>query len=69
MKENDRNQQQTSTDSMQNQDLNNQQTQNTSGQGGQDQNPQEGTKWSNYRTRELSDEGTGEGNATTPGNE
>jgi hypothetical protein len=42
------------------------QSQNTSGQGIQDQNPQRGSKWSNYQTRELSDEGSGEGNATTP---
>lgn len=43
-----------STKGNQNQD---QSTQNTSRQGEQNQNPQKGTKWSNYRSREMSDEG------------
>jgi len=39
----------------------NNQTQKTSNQGEQDPNPQDGRKWSNYQTREMSDEGyTGE---------
>ena len=71
MAENDRDQQSSSAGSpQQNQSAGGPgQTQNTSGQESQDQNPQEGTKWNNYRTREMSDEGKGEGNATTPQDE
>jgi len=40
---------------------------NTSSQGNEEQNPQEGSAWSNYQTRELgSEQGGGEGNATVP---
>ena len=67
MEKNNSNQQQgSSTSTQQNQETNQTgQSQNTS-QTGNDQNPQNGGSWNNYRTRELSDEGTGEGNATTP---
>jgi hypothetical protein len=37
---------------------------NTSNQDSQDENPQQGSEWNNYRTRELG--GEGEGNASTP---
>ena len=42
------------------------QTQNTSDQKQPYQNPQDGKQWSNYRTREMSNEneGSGEGNAS-----
>ena len=43
------------------------QTQNTSGQDEQFQNPQRGSEWSNYRTREMSDEGFKKDNAGEPG--
>jgi hypothetical protein len=76
MPENDRNQQQNSqgtTGGQANQDQDSQR-QNTSTQQGDDMgNPQRGSEWSNYQTRELSGNaettGGGEGNATTPGNE
>jgi len=61
MAENNRNQNQTSGSSTQ-QDQNYRQsgqTQNTSNQPGQDINPQDGSKWNNYQTRELSDQGAG----------
>jgi len=63
MTENDRNQQQnqTSNTSSSNQPGQNStqpgQTQNTSGENESFQNPQRGTEWSNYRSREMSDEG------------
>ena len=68
MAENERNQQQQTGDSSQQTQKGNQsgQSQNTSGKDTKDQNPQGGDHWNNYRTRELSDEGTGEGNASTP---
>lgn len=60
MADNNRNQEQDSKSSVrQNQnDSQGSQKQNTSNQeDGQDQNSQRGTKWSNYQTRELSDDG------------
>jgi hypothetical protein len=59
MAENNRNQGQTSGSStQQNQDMSqDNQKQNTSNRKEQDQNPQGGSQWSNYRTREMSDEG------------
>ncbi len=68
MTENNRNQGQ-SSDSQNLRDQNsnqNNQSQNTSDQIGKGANPQDGDQWSNYRTRELSDQGSGAGNATTP---
>lgn len=64
MAENNRNRDQASRDSAkQNQDdSQSKQTQNTSGETQQDQNSQHGSKWSNYQTRELSDEGYTEEN-------
>lgn len=63
MTENNRNQGQNQSSNTGNSNQSNQnsgqtgQTQNTSGQDEQFQNPQHGTEWSNYRTREMSDEG------------
>ena len=59
MTENNRNQDQTSGSSTQQNPNRNQgnQTQNTSNQMEQNQNPQRGNQWSNYQTREMSDEG------------
>jgi hypothetical protein len=67
MEENNRNQQQGSGISTKQNQGSSQtgQSENTSHKGN-DQNPQNGGSWNNYLTRELSDEGTGEGNATTP---
>ncbi|MGZ3852373.1 MAG: hypothetical protein ACXVBX_06265 [Flavisolibacter sp.] len=71
MADNEKNQQQKPADSAQQTQTGNQggQSQNTSGQGSKDQNPQGGGHWNNYRTRELSDEGTGEDNAGSSGRE
>jgi len=71
MAENNRNQEQSSTGSttQQNQGVGQGQTQTTSGQEGQDQNPQDGSQWNNYQTREMSDQGSGEGKPTGPGGE
>ena len=64
MKENSKNQQQQpGNDSEQG---NQPQEQNTSNNRAQDENPQRGDRWNNYQTRELSDEGAGEGNASVP---
>lgn len=71
MAENNRNQNQTSENSNIGNRTSDQntQSQNISNQDGQNQNPQGGDHWNNYRTRELSDEGTGAGKATTPAGE
>lgn len=66
MEENKRNEEQ-SSDSSTRQDQNREQvnqTETTAGQRMQDQNPQQGSQWNNYQTRELGEKG-GEGNATT----
>jgi hypothetical protein len=66
MEKNNSNQLGSGTSTQQNQETNQTgQSQNTS-QSGNDRNPQNGGSWNNYRTRELSDEGTGEGKASTP---
>ena len=76
MPDNDRNQQQNNPGTTGDQGKKNQedQSQNTSNEQGDDMgNPQRGSEWSNYQTRELSSNaektGGGEGNATAPGNE
>jgi hypothetical protein len=57
MAENNRNQDQVSGNTQQNRNVNQgNQTQKTSNQQ-QNQNPQRGSQWSNYQTREMSDEG------------
>lgn len=43
-----------------------QSTQTGAGQNTENLNPQKGSDWNNYRSRELSDQGGGAGNATTP---
>jgi len=76
MPENDRNQQQNNpaTTGEQGNEGQDSQSQNNSTRQGDDMgNPQRGSEWINYQTRELSGNaettGGGEGNATTPGNE
>lgn len=66
MIENNRNQNQSSgNQNRDNQNPNqNNQTQNTSDQIGKGANPQDGDQWNNYRSRELSDQGSGTGNAS-----
>jgi hypothetical protein len=68
MAENERNQQQQTGDSKEQTQTGNQggQSHQTKDQRKEDQNPQGGGHWNNYRTRELSDEGSGESNAGTP---
>jgi len=71
MTENDRNRQQNAgTSTQENQGSNKgNQSQTTSNSGSKENNPQDGGSWNNYRTRELSDEESGEGNATPPRSE
>lgn len=68
MTENNRNQKQNSGDqNLENQNSNqSNQQQNTSDQIGKGANPQDGDQWNNYRSRELSDQGSGAGNSSTP---
>jgi hypothetical protein len=68
MTENNRNQQDqaSGTSTQQNQDYNQGNQQNKAGQSDPNQNPQSGDQWNNYRTREMSDQGSRAGNASTP---
>ncbi|HWJ90099.1 MAG TPA: hypothetical protein VNR87_03260 [Flavisolibacter sp.] len=76
MPENDRNRSQNAertTGDQNNPDQGDQRKNSSAEQGDDMGNPQRGSEWSNYRTRELSSNaeqtGGGEGNATTPGSE
>ena len=60
MAENKKNQDQTSKQENQTLDRD-RQKETSSSRNVQDQNPQDGSRWNNYQTREMSDEGTGSG--------
>lgn len=66
MDENKRNQQNQSTGSQQGNTSGDQQGNQQNVSNEQDQNPQDGSSWNNYRTREMGNEQQDEGNRAAP---